>query len=68
MIATTRADIVATVAYASAVLMLNNCYAGADADTKTQLLLRILPFFEGCALATQDALGNWNPKCEPSPN
>lgn len=62
-------DTLATVAYASAVLMLNNLFAGSDPDQKTEILLRILPFFESCALATQDALsGVWNPKCEPSRN
>ena len=66
--ANTPADTIATVAYSSAVLMLNNLFAGADPDQKTEILLRILPFFEGCALATADALSGWNPKIEFSPN
>lgn len=63
-----QSDVLATVAYASACLMLNELFAGADPDQKTAVLLRILPYFEGCALATCDALAGWNPKCEPSAN
>lgn len=66
---TNNADTLATVAYTSAVLMLNNLFAGADPDQKTEILVRILPFFEGCAVATCDALsGAWNPRMEPSRN
>ncbi len=65
---TPRADTLACIAYSSAVVTLNNLFAGADADQKTEILLRILPFFEGCAMAAAEAVSGRMAKCEPSRN
>lgn len=61
-------DRIATVAYASAVQLLNELFAGADPDRKADVLLRILPFFEGCALAAHDTLCSPRPIPQPSRN
>ncbi len=63
-----EADVIATVAYASACLMLRKMFGHLSPEQQAALLVNAVPFFEGCALATRDAFSNWHPKCEPSPN
>jgi hypothetical protein len=61
-------DKAAEVSYASAVLMLRELYAGADPDTQTELLLRILPYISSAVLAYCDATAGWKPVPRPNLN
>lgn len=61
-------DAAAAVAYATAALMVNELFAGADPDRKTEVFVRVLPYFESDLLAYCDAVRGQHPKPVPGTN